>query len=603
MSRLRHHPYRALLRYPRSVWPWLAAAVGLGLLASVVAALQPLPLKLLVDNALGSEPAPPWVVRAMGAVGLEPTPTALVLVSAAAALVLAGAAVALGSGLSLLWEYVGRRMIRDLTVDLFDQVQRRSLTERGRTEMGDTLSRLSTDTWSVYSMTHALMSAPFERLLTMGAVSFAAWHLSPSLALVTLAVGVPFAALTHWTAMRLRPATRRDREARAGVLSVMNQVLAAMPVVQGFAAEERARAWVRRRMDGAVETGRRSALTGVAAQSAAGLLGSASTAAVLIVGGVLVLDGGASLGTLLAFLVYLKLLDRETRRLLTTYRALIEGSVGLDRVLELWGGEPEIADPPDPVELPPVRAAGARVELERVTVGYEAGRPVLRDLDLVIEPGEVVALTGSSGAGKTTLACLLPRFLDPWEGAVRLDGVDLRRARVHDVRRRVAVVAQDSVLLPASVADNIAYGRPEAGLAQIRAAAAAANADGFIAALPEGYDTVLGEGGATLSGGQRQRIALARAFLKDAPLLVLDEPTSALDGESEALIVDAIRRIARRRTVLVIAHRPSTIRHADRVLVLGEGAVATGDRADAVDGAPPGPRPLEPVASGIGAGR
>jgi ATP-binding cassette subfamily B protein/subfamily B ATP-binding cassette protein MsbA len=211
--------------------------------------------------------------------------------------------------------------------------------------------------------------------------------------------------------------------------------------------------------------------------------------------------------------------------------------------------------------------------MQGVTFGYEEGRAVLRDIDLEARPGETLAIVGPTGAGKSTLVSLVPRFFDPWSGTVSIDGVDLRQATVASVRSQVAIVLQEAFLFPMSVADNIAYGRPGASRPEIEAAAGAANAQEFIAALPQGYDTVLGERGATLSGGERQRISIARALLRDAPVLILDEPTSALDARTEHLILEALERLMAGRTTLLIAHRLSTIRGADRIVVLHEGRV------------------------------
>jgi ATP-binding cassette, subfamily B, bacterial len=210
---------------------------------------------------------------------------------------------------------------------------------------------------------------------------------------------------------------------------------------------------------------------------------------------------------------------------------------------------------------------------EGVWFGYRAGEPVLRGVELEVPAGQTVAVVGATGAGKSTLVALVPRLLDPWEGRVLIDGVDVRRARLREVRERVAIVRQEPLLLPLTIAENIAYGRPGASRASIERAARDAVADEFIERLPEGYDTVVGERGATLSGGQRQRLAIARALLKDAPILVLDEPTSALDAHSEALLVAALARAAAGRTVLVIAHRLSTVAAADRIVVLDEGRI------------------------------
>jgi ATP-binding cassette subfamily B protein/subfamily B ATP-binding cassette protein MsbA len=217
---------------------------------------------------------------------------------------------------------------------------------------------------------------------------------------------------------------------------------------------------------------------------------------------------------------------------------------------------------------------GIAVSFENVTFGYEPGRPVLGNINLHVHAGETLALVGSTGAGKTTLASLVPRFFDPWEGRVLFDDIDARDLQLRSLRQQVALVLQEPFLLPLAIAENIAYGRPEASRDQIVAAAVAANADEFIRRLPEGYDTVIDERGATLSGGQRQRLAIARALLKDAPILILDEPTSALDARTETLILEALERLMADRTTFIIAHRLSTIRNADRIVVLRDGTIA-----------------------------
>ena len=215
-----------------------------------------------------------------------------------------------------------------------------------------------------------------------------------------------------------------------------------------------------------------------------------------------------------------------------------------------------------------------RLIFEHVPCGYEPDQPVLRDVSLEVLPGKVVAIVGSTGAGKTTLVNLLPRFFDPWQGKVLLDGLDLRSVQVKSLREQIALVLQEPFLFPMTVTENIAYGRPNASRAEIELAARAANAHDFIMKLPEGYDTNLGERGATLSGGERQRLAIARAFLKDAPILILDEPTSALDAATENLLLQALARLMRGRTTLIVAHRLSTVRHADLIVVLEHGRIA-----------------------------
>jgi ATP-binding cassette subfamily B protein/subfamily B ATP-binding cassette protein MsbA len=249
-----------------------------------------------------------------------------------------------------------------------------------------------------------------------------------------------------------------------------------------------------------------------------------------------------------------------------------QGAAGsATRVLEILETPQEVEDRPGAVEI---ESVGGALRFEDVTFGYEPGRPVLRNVSLQVDPGETIAIVGRTGAGKSTLAGLVPRFYDPWGGRVTIDGRDIRDIRVRSLRSRVAVVLQEPFLFPLSIAENIAYARPGASRREIEAAARAANAHHFIERLPAGYDTLVGERGATLSGGERQRISIARALLKDAPILILDEPTSALDAGTESLLLEALDRLMAGRTTIVIAHRMSTIARASRIVVLEDGALA-----------------------------
>jgi len=301
-----------------------------------------------------------------------------------------------------------------------------------------------------------------------------------------------------------------------------------------------------------------------------GLIMTAGNGVVLVLGGTRVLAGDMKVGGLLLFLGYLNVLQAKIRTLADTYTKMQSLSAQVDRVVEMLDAGLEVRDRADAARLGPVNG---HVAFRGVNFGYLPGRPVLHEISLEAHPGQTLAIVGSTGAGKSTLVSLIPRFFDPSSGSVLLDGQDLRNVRLRDLRERIALVPQESFLFPISVAQNIAFGRPTASAPQIEVAARLANAHEFIANLPQGYDTVVGERGATLSGGERQRLSIARALLKDAPVLVLDEPTSALDARTESLLVEALGRLMKGRTTFIIAHRLSTIRNADRIVVLSAGRV------------------------------
>jgi ABC-type multidrug transport system fused ATPase/permease subunit len=363
----------------------------------------------------------------------------------------------------------------------------------------------------------------------------------------------------------------RQQEAEGGLYAVIEQTLSAVPIVQAFAREEDAD---QRFCEGSRETVN-AALTATGVQLRfkilMGLTTTLGTALTLWIGASHVLDGELSVGSVLVFLSYLGSLYGPLESVMYT-PATLQGAAGsARRVLELLEIEPEVKDRPGALTLPRVQG---HLRFDKVTFGYEPGRPILRDLSLEVQPGEMIAIVGVTGAGKTTLVNLIARFFDPWDGRITLDGHDLRDVQVRSLREQVAFVLQEPLLFPFSIAENIAYGRPGASREEIEVAARAANAHEFVERRPQGYDTVVGERGATLSGGERQRISIARAILKDTPILILDEPASALDAETEVLVLDALERLKRGRTTLLIAHRLSTIRDADRVIVLQDSRVA-----------------------------
>jgi ATP-binding cassette, subfamily B, bacterial len=572
------HRYGRLIRYALRQWPGLLVILSLTAASSAVTVLQPWPMKLLVDDALGHGSAPPLLRSLLHRFALPATPWVLVMASACGSLGLFVLNSCLSVGLSWAWTASGQRMVYDLAADLFHRFQRLSLLFHSRRSVGDSLSRLTGDAWCVYTVAEGLLISPARQLLTLGSIGAIAWHLDPGLSALSMAVAPVMAGSAVFFGRRLKQRARQGRELGSRLLSFVQQTLTAIRVVQAFGAEERNQRQFRRLSADAIALAQRGKLLSNAHELVTGFATTASAAVILYLGGQRVLGGTLSLGSLLVFLAYVRSAQGAVQGLFGTYVGMRTTEASIDRVMEIMEMEEGVRDAPGAQPLPAPRG---HIRLEAVTFGYEPGRPVLHAVSLDAPPGQTLALVGPTGAGKSTLVSLLPRFFDPWEGRVTFDGRDLRELPLASLRAQIALVLQEPLLLPLTVAENIAYGRPGATREQIEAAAVAANADGFIRRLPQGYETVIGERGATLSGGERQRLSIARALLKDAPVLILDEPTSALDAQTEALLLEALERLMAGRTTFLIAHRLSTIRRADRILVLEGGKlVETGTQQE-----------------------
>jgi ATP-binding cassette subfamily B protein/subfamily B ATP-binding cassette protein MsbA len=551
---------------------------------AAVATLMPWPLKILVDYAVGDGVLPQPVGEFLGLFSLQPTPLLLVLAASLASLGLFALNSALDAGVTWYWSATGQRMIYDLAADIFSRLQRLSLLFHSKHCVGDSLGRLTTDNWCVFVMAEVLLITPVRSLFTLLMIGVVAWQLDPQLTALSLVVSPVLAALAFYFGTHLRQRAMRNREAQSTVMAFVHQTLTALPVVQAFGSEKRNRRHYRRVSNDAVSRSQSSVLLNNSFALIYGMTITAGTALVLFVGGMRVISGVLSLGSLLVFVAYMQTLQGAIESLLKTYGNLKNAEANLDRVLEVLDADEEVRDAPGAIVLPAhVAARSGRLMLEGVSFGYEPGRIVLHDINLNAEPGETIALVGPTGAGKSTLVSLIPRLFDPLKGRVMLDGRDLRNIQVASLRKQIAMVLQDPFLLPLTAGENIAYGRPEAGHAEIVAAARAANAHGFIQELSKGYDTPLGEHGANLSGGQKQRLSIARALLKDAPILILDEPTSALDTYTEAMLLEALERLMHGRTTFIIAHRLSTIRNADRIVMIEHGRITeTGTHSELI---------------------
>ncbi|MEO6121739.1 MAG: ABC transporter transmembrane domain-containing protein, partial [Acidimicrobiales bacterium] len=464
---------------------------------------------------------------------------------------------------------VGLGVQHDLRTAIFERLQRLDFARHDEAQTGQLVSRAGADVMLVQGL---LAYMPLQTgnlvLLVVSLVVMA--FLSPLLTLVALAV-VPALLLL---ALRLRstvfPAAWDAQQKAAEVAGVVDESVTGVRVVKGFGQEERELG----RLDAAGRALFASRMRAARIESRYNATFQAiptlAQVAVLGFGGWLAIEGRLSLGSFLAFSSYMVQLVAPVRMLSALLVVGQQARAGAERIFDLLDSNSVVVERPDAAVLPPVQG---EVRFEDVTFGYLRSEPVLRGFSLTVRAGETVALVGSSGSGKSTVAMLLPRFYDVRQGAVRLDGVDVRDVTFDSLRRQIGVVFEESFLFSDTVRSNIAYGRPDAGDEEVEAAARAAEADGFITALPDGYATVLGEGGLSLSGGQRQRLALARALLTDPRVLVLDDATSAIDAGVEEEIHATLRRLMAGRTTLLVAHRRSTLRLADRIAVVDEGAV------------------------------
>jgi len=563
-------------------WPytrnhrWLMTGSMVALLAEVLLRLlEPWMLALVLDHVILQQPGTPTSIPLLG--NVEPM---TVLTVASVGLVVA---VSLRAGAAYLstvgFALVGNRVLSQIRVDVYKHLHKLSLSFHTRSRGGDLTVRVIGDVGMLSDVVVTAALPLLGNVFVLVGMLFVLFWLQWQLALMAM-VTVPFfwlstASLTH----KIHKVAREQRRREGSMASTAAESLSAIQVVQAMALEETFGSSFARQNRRSLKQGVKGTRLSARLERTVDLLAAVSTGIVLYFGALLVLDGALSAGALVVFLTYLKNAMKPVRDFAKYTGRLAKATAAGERILDVFEREPGIQDRPGAVRAP--RLSG-HVQFDAVTFAYEPGHPVLSDVDVEAVPGERVALVGSSGSGKSTLVNLLLRLYETESGSVRVDGRDVGEYTLESLRSNIAVVLQDTLLFAASIRENIAYGSPEAPSEDVERAARLANAHGFILDLPDGYDTVVGERGVTLSGGQRQRIAIARAAIRQAPILILDEPTTGLDDENARQVADALENVATRATTFLITHDLRQVARADQIVYLEHGRVVERGSHDAL---------------------
>jgi subfamily B ATP-binding cassette protein MsbA len=549
---------------------WLAVVLLAMLVETAMSMAAPWPLKVVIDNVLGTHPLPEWLRWVYDLPGGR-TKLGLAGIAAAGVVVIA----LLGALATYIDNYytesVGQWVANDLRLRIYDHLQHLSLAYYDKQQTGVLLSTITNDVATVQNFASSnTLDILVDMLTIVGVLALMLW-LQWDFALICVAVTPLLLMFVARFKKAVKKAQHQVRLNQADIVAVVQQGLESMRVVKAFGREQLEEAHLAQASQATVASALKARRVKSLLSPIVSIVVACCTAYVLWRGASLIVTEAMTIGALTVFLAYLTKFFKPVQDLAKMTNAIAQTSVALERIQGILDADAIIPDKPGASTLS--RARGA-VAVEKVAFGYDPKQPILRDVNFRIEPGQMVGIVGTTGGGKSTVVGLIPRFYDADAGRVLVDGVDVRDYTKASLRSQIGFVLQDTILFRGTIRDNIAYGTEHATEEEIIAAAKLANAHDFISAMPGGYGTLVGERGLTLSGGQRQRIGIARAIIRNSPILILDEPTAALDTESERLVIEGLERLMKGRTVITIAHRLSTIRDADKIIVLKDGVVA-----------------------------
>ena len=549
-------------------------SLALGILVvfggSVADLLQPWPLKIVIDTVVKGRPVRGWSDDLVFAIA-GTDPLSILRFAALAALAIAAFGAICSYAEKSLTTTVGQRVLHQLRRIIYSHIQRLSLSYHDKKQTGDLISRVTSDIDTVQSFLASGLLSVLVSVLTLFGMIAVMFVISWRFTLIALSVVPCLATVIYSFTRRIKKAARAVRKKEGEIVSIVHEALSAVRVVRAFARED----YEQRRFEvesmESVDIALKARGLKAKLSPTVEMIVAVGTSLVLWFGARMVLDGSLSTGSLIVFVLYLSRMYKPMQELSKMADTFTKAAVAWERIGELLDTDRDIKDLPDAGIAPPLRG---QIEFDHVSFHYNPKTPILNNMSFRIEPGQVAALVGPTGAGKSTVISLVARFYDPSSGAVKIDGVDVRHYLQRSLRQQISFVLQETVLFQSTIWSNIAYGKPGATQEEIIHAAVAANAHEFIEKLPDGYDTVVGERGVTLSGGQRQRIAIARAVIRNTPIVILDEPSSGLDSASEKLVFDALDKLMVGKTAIVIAHRLATVQRADVIFVVKDGGIA-----------------------------